>query len=71
MSGKDTFTKAEADEIRALIRRRCRASRTEQKKIRDRMREIGFYGMADWGIFDCQPEDFERLISQELIKIKG
>lgn len=69
MKGKNVFTSAEIAELRALITKRQHASRDEQKKIRRRMREIGFYGQADWGIHDCQLSDLDALIKSGQIKI--
>ena len=34
------------------------------------MRSIGFYGGDDWGIFDCQESDLDRLIDSGLIKVE-
>ena len=48
-----TFTTEEISELRKLIMKRQNASRDEQKRIRSKMRAIGFYGKDDWGIFDC------------------
>ena len=69
MKGKDTFTSAEIAELRVLIAMRQNASRDCQKQIRNRMREIGFYGRDDWGIIDCKPVDLEELINTGRIKI--
>lgn len=70
LKGKNVFTKQEADALRALIKLRVNAGRSEQKRIRDKMREIGFYGRDDWEIFNCQLQDFERLIFEGYITIK-
>ena len=70
IKGKKVFTKQEADTLRTLIKLRVKAERSEQKRIRDKMREIGFYGRDDWGIVNCQLKDFERLISDGSITIK-
>ncbi len=69
MKGKNVFTAAEADQLRDLIKKRPHASRDEQKKIRNQMRAIGFYGRDDWGIQDCHLSDFEALIQSGQIKI--
>jgi len=69
MKGKNVFTAEEIAELRVLITKRQNASRDEQKKIRRRMRAIGFYGQDDWGIHDCQLSDFEQLIKDGRIKI--
>ena len=49
MKGKSIFTKKEADEIIALITQKLKASASEQKKIRDKIRKLGFYA-SDFGI---------------------
>ncbi len=49
MKGKSIFTKKEADEIIALITQKLNASASEQKKIRDNIRKLGFYA-SDFGI---------------------
>lgn len=54
MKGKKEFTEQEIMELRMLIRERVKASRSDQKRIRNAMRSIGFYGRDDWGIVDCQ-----------------
>lgn len=66
--GKTTFTAEEINALRKLIRQRVGATRNEQKAIRNKMREIGFYG-SEFGIFDCQPEDLERLIQYGAIRV--
>lgn len=43
MKGKDVFTAEEADKIRVLIEEKVKSSTEEQKKIRDKIRKIGFY----------------------------
>ena len=70
LKGKKVFRKHEADTLSTLIKLRVKAERSEQKRIRDKMREIGFYGRDDWGIVNCQLKDFERLISDGSISIK-
>lgn len=51
MKGKTTFTKAEAEEIKRLINAKLRADSTEQKRIRDKIRKLGFYA-SDFGFRD-------------------
>ena len=69
--GKDIFTQKEVDELVTLIRRRCSASRDEQKTIRNRMRKIGFYGRDGFDIIDMTVEKFNELISCGSIKVIG
>lgn len=69
MKGKNIFTKEEAQKLRELISLRVKTGpKEEQKKIRDKMRKISFYG-SDYGIRDCQLSDFEGLISCGAIKV--
>ncbi|MCX4334835.1 MAG: hypothetical protein OSJ55_08145 [Bacteroidales bacterium] len=63
MKGKNTFTKSEIVELKQLINMRQNAPYDEQKRLRDRMRDIGFYGRDDWGIVDCHVCDLEDLIN--------
>ena len=69
LKGKDTFTKAEIRELRELIRERVTAPRSQQKRIRDAMRDLGFYGRDDWGIRDMQEADLDRLIKEKRINV--
>ena len=49
MKGKSQFTKQEVKEICQLIQEKLQADPATQKKIRDRIRKIGFYA-SDFGI---------------------
>lgn len=70
MKGKNTFTEKEIDELKRLITLRVNSTnKSEKKKLRDKMRKIGFYGGDDWGINDCQIADLERLASEGRIKV--
>ena len=69
MKGKDTFTEAEINKLKGLIKKRCEALSSQQKAIRNRMRAIGFYGRDDFGINDMTIEKFEGLIKSGRIKI--
>jgi hypothetical protein len=71
MKGKNTFTKLEISDLRNLIKLRINADRNQQKSIRNKMRNIGFYGKDDFDIVDLQPGDFENLITSGQIKIIG
>lgn len=71
MKGKNTFTTEEISELRKLIMKRQNASCDEQKRIRNKMRAIGFYGKDDWGILDCQLSDLDALIKREQIRVVG
>ena len=71
MKGKREFTESEIDRLRELIRKRVHATREQQKRIRDAMRRIGFYGQADWGICNCQLADLDGLIRSGQITVTG
>ena len=49
MNGKAVFTRQEADEVIALVRKKVVAAQPEQKRLRDKIRKIGFYA-SDFGI---------------------
>lgn len=68
LKGKDKFTQEEIKELERLIRLRCNAqSKGEQKKLRDAMRAIKFYGRDDWGISNMTIEKFHNLLRDKLI----
>lgn len=69
MKGKDTFSQEDFDELIALIRERSNVPSRQQKKLRDRMRNMGFYGRDDWGITDCKVEDILQLVKTGHIRI--
>lgn len=67
MKGKDTFTKDEANRIVALIEQKLKAGKDEQKKIRDKIRALGFYS-SDFGMgsgYGYTVEDFKRVVTIE------
>lgn len=47
MKGKSTFSKSEAKQIKKLIEQKLISDKATQKKIRDKIRAIGFY-MTDF-----------------------
>ena len=71
MKGKNEFTQNEINEIVALIRKRCSAPQSEQTKIRNKMRRIGFYGGGDFGVNDMTEEKFYSLIKSGIITINN
>ena len=72
LKGKYLFTQKEIEELKRLITLRVNSTnRSEKKKLRNKMREIGFYGGDDWGINDCQIADLERFVSEGRIKVIG
>ena len=71
MEHKNTFTEDEANRISELLHQKSRTlGKSEQKKIRDKLRSIGFYitdyssDQSEFTIFD-----FENLIKIGRIKI--
>jgi hypothetical protein len=67
MKTKKQFTSAEISSIEDLVRRKCNAPGNEQKAIRNRIREIGFYWTdfsqyaKDFGL-SYDPEGFKALV---------
>lgn len=68
MKGRYVFTKSEINELRELIRQRVKADSSKQKRIRDKMRTIGFYGRDDFGIVDMTESDLDMLLESGRIK---
>ncbi|MCP2038173.1 hypothetical protein [Chryseobacterium sp. HSC-36S06] len=50
MKGKSIFTKAEAEQIEALIEQKLKADSSKQKGIRQKIRNLGFYAKDDFKI---------------------
>lgn len=68
---KTTYTSREIEQLKDLIRQRVKAvGKSAQKRIRDKMRDLGFYG-SDFGIYDCQIYHLEGLIQSGTIKVVG
>ncbi len=72
MQGRDNFSVQNIDEIRSLIREKCRADYRKQKVIRAKIRRVGFY-ISD---FSTDPggftvTDFDHLIENKLITISN
>lgn len=67
---KTKFTQKEIDELRSLIRERCKADKSKQKRIRDKMRNIGFYGGKCFGIKDMTISKFEELLLSGSIEVQ-
>lgn len=70
MKGKRKFTRIEAEQIRALIREKNKATPSQQKGIRNKIREKGFY----YSDFSSTKEgyttnDFDALIQSGQIEI--
>lgn len=76
MKGKKNFTSEEVFKIKELIRLKLQASNNEQKSIRAKIRDIGFY----WEDFhprteipkvEYNIENFEKLVRNGSIIIQG
>jgi len=70
MKGQNIFTTSESQKIRNLIEEKVIASPNEQKAIRERIRNIGFY----YSDFSPRKDgytvsDFEKLINSKQITI--
>ena len=68
MKGKSVFSNREVELIESLIRQRCNAAKSQQKNIRSKMRNLGFYG-SDYGVKDMTIEKFHGLIESGQIKV--
>ena len=68
MKGKSVFSNREVELIESLIRQRCNAAKSQQKNIRSRMRDLGFYG-SDYGVKEMTIEKFHGLIKSGFIKV--
>ncbi len=70
MKSKKEFIKAEIDEIKKLIRIKVTSSTNEQKRIRDKIRKIGFYYSEFSSKKGYTLKDFEALLDDGSIKVK-
>ncbi|MGV0941060.1 hypothetical protein [Empedobacter sp. ULE_I140] len=62
MKGKSIFTKEEAVRLEALIKQKCEAESSQQKSIRNKIRDLGFYA-SDFGISGGYTvTDFKRVV---------
>lgn len=68
---KTTFTKSEYAELKKLISKKVLADRSEQKRIRDKIRKIGFYYSDFSSKKGYHVSDLEELVRNKLIKIIG
>ena len=69
MKGKTKFSEYEANQIRKLINQKVLASTNEQKGIRNKIRDLGFYYSDFSNKKGYTVEDFEELIKTGEIKI--
>ncbi|MGF6811730.1 hypothetical protein OKW30_006922 [Paraburkholderia sp. Clong3] len=71
MKGKGTFSPAEADGVRELLRKVRAADRASQKMLRDRLRnELCFY-ISDFTKSNrgFGPDDFDEMVKRGTIRI--
>lgn len=68
---KTTFTKAEHNELKKLISKKVLADKSEQKKIRNNIRKIGFHYSDFSSKKGYNVSDLENLIRSGEIKILG
>ena len=70
MKGKKEFTRSDADAIRYLLIKKCKATREEQKVIRNKIRDFGFY-INDFKRkrSGFMPEDLDNIINEKIIRI--
>lgn len=71
MKGKSTFTPLEIRKLKELILQRNKATPSQQKAIRQKMRNLGFFGQDDWGIRDLQIADLDSLIKSGQIGVEA
>ncbi len=69
MKGKKIFTQKEVDKILKLIAEKLKADRTSQKRIRNKIRALGFY-YSDFSL-NKRPGGYNQNDFLSLIKIKG
>lgn len=65
MKGKNTFTQSEVNQITELIEKKLKANKEDQKKIRDKIRSLGFYS-SEFGMgpgYGYTTEDFLKVIT--------
>jgi hypothetical protein len=72
MKRRSRFTESDAAEIRQLLNLKCRAERPNQKRLRDGLRDLGFY-ISDWhrSASGFTPADFDELVRSGDITIAG
>lgn len=72
MPVKKKYTKQEVATIRTLLREKARASRSEQKGIRAKLRTLGFYITDfDQSYSGFTVSDFDKLLQKGIIIING
>lgn len=71
LKGKDTFTKAEIEQLRGLIIELSKYPPVHdpRKGIRNKIRKLGFFGQDDWGLKKIKEADLDRLIKEKRITV--
>jgi hypothetical protein len=70
MQGRDVFSQHEAREIRALLQCKTSANRSDQKRIRGKLRRDYHFYITDFGVTSgFEPSDFDYLVSSGRVKI--
>jgi hypothetical protein len=69
LKGKKEFTATEIKSLEELIKIRPTTPSNKQKAIRQKMRNLRFYGQDDWGIKDMQISNLHSLLNSGQIKI--
>jgi len=70
MKGQSRFSRTTADQIRSLLAQTRAAQRSEQKVLRQEIRELGFF-ISDFNrpATGFGPDDFEELIRSGRIQV--
>lgn len=70
MKGTDSFSQASADRIRLLLNRTRSSPREDQKRLRQEIRDLGFY-ISDWSRprDGFRPEDFDNLVRSGRVRV--
>lgn len=72
MKGRKSFSVEEAAEIKRLLREKVRADRNEQKRIRGRIRKIGFYiSDHETDQHGFSEADFDHLVAIGAVTVTG
>jgi hypothetical protein len=70
MKGSRTFTRQTANEIETLLAQTRAADRAQQKALRQKIRDPGFY-ISDFNrpSHGFRPEDFRELVERGVIRV--
>jgi hypothetical protein len=70
MKGKNIFTKHEVNIIRELLIKKVNSTTNEQKRIRNKIRKLGFYITDYTNKKGFTVDDFNDLIKDEKVRVK-